>query len=46
MCYIKFRNNIASEQKIVNIEKEEILEDVDEPGFIIARATVSLVKTP
>ena len=46
MNYIKFRNNIASEQKIVNIEKEEILEDVDEPGFIIARATVSLVKTP
>ena len=46
MNYIKFRNNIASEQKIVNIEKEEIFEDEEMPGSIVARATVSLVKAP
>ena len=29
MNYIKFRNNIASEQKIVNIEKEEISSEAE-----------------
>ena len=41
--YINFRNIIASEKNIVNIESEEILRD---KLNIIAKATVSLVKTP
>ena len=41
--YIEFRNIIASEKNIVNIESEEILRD---KLNIIAKATVSLVKTP
>ena len=44
--YIKFRNIIASEKNIVNVETEEILRDNDIKSNIIARATVSLVKTP
>ena len=44
--YIKFRNIIASEEKIVNIENEEILRDTDVKTNIIATATVSLIKTP
>ena len=41
--YVEFRNIIASEKNIVNIESEEILRD---KLNIIAKATVSLVKTP
>ena len=41
--YVEFRNIIASENNIVNIESEEILRD---KLNIIAKATVSLVKTP
>ena len=41
--YINFRNIIANEKNIVNIESEEILRD---KLNIIAKATVSLVKTP
>ena len=41
--YIKFRNIIASEEKIVNIENEEILRDADVKTNIIATATVSLI---
>ena len=41
--YIEFRNIIASEKNIVNIESEEILRD---KSNIIAKTTVSLVKTP
>ena len=44
--YIKFRNIIASEEKIVNIENEEILRDNEVQNSIIATATVSLIKTP
>lgn len=44
--YIKFRNIIANEKNIVNIESEEILRDKDIKSNIIAKATVSLVKTP
>ena len=44
--YLNFRNIIASEKNIVNIESEEILRDNDIKTNIIARATVSLVKTP
>ena len=43
--YIKFRNIIASEKNIVNVETEEILRDNDTKAHIIAKATVSLVKT-
>ena len=41
--YVQFRNIIASEKNIVNIESEVILRD---KLNIIAKATVSLVKTP
>jgi len=41
--YVEFRNIIASEKNIVNIESEEILRD---KLNIIAKVTVSLVKTP
>jgi|TARA_B100001079_G_C16399447_1_gene510683 hypothetical protein len=44
--YIEFRNIIASEKKIVNIEKEEIIKDEADRTQIIAKATVSLVKAP
>ena len=44
--YIKFRNIIASEKNIVNVEFEEILRDNNIKSNIIAKATVSLVKIP
>ena len=44
--YIEFRNIIASEKNIVNIESEEILRDNDIKTHIIAKTTVSLVKIP
>ena len=44
--YIEFRNIIASEKNIVNVETEEVLRDNDIKSNIIAKATVSLVKTP
>ena len=44
--YLTFRNIIASEKNIVNIESEEILRDDNIKTNIIARATVSLVKIP
>ena len=44
--YIEFRNIIASEKNIVNVESEEILRDNDIKTHIIAKTTVSLVKTP
>ena len=44
--YIEFRNIIASEKNIVNIESEEILRDNDIQSNIIAKTTVSLVKIP
>ena len=44
--YIKFRNIIASEKNIVNVEFEEILRDNNNKPNIIAKATVSLVKIP
>ena len=44
--YIEFRNIIASEKNIVNVEFEEILRDNNTKSNIIAKATVSLVKIP
>ena len=44
--YIEFRNIIASEKNIVNVESEEILRDNDVKTHIIAKTTVSLVKIP
>ena len=44
--YIKFRNLIANEKNIVNIESEEVLRDIENQSEIIAKATVSLVKIP
>lgn len=44
--YIQFRNLIANEKNIVNIESEEVLRDIENQSEIIAKATVSLVKVP
>ena len=44
--YIEFRDIIASEKNIVNVEFEEILRDNNIKSNIIAKATVSLVKIP
>ena len=42
--YLEFRNIIANQKKIVNIENETIIKNIEKPGQITAKATVSLVK--
>jgi hypothetical protein len=42
--YLKFRNVLALKDKIVNIEEENIKKDQKNPGNILAKAKVSLVK--
>jgi len=42
--YLEFRNIIANQKKIVNIENETIIKNDEKPGQITANATVSLVK--
>jgi hypothetical protein len=44
--YLNFRDVIAQQAKIVNIEKEEIIKDENVRGQIVAKATVSLIKNP
>ena len=42
--YLKFRNILSNQPKIVNIEKEEISTLENSGGKIIAKAQVSLVR--
>ena len=42
--YLKFRNLLSNQPKIVNIEKEEISTSENSDGKIIAKAQVSLVR--
>ena len=42
--YLKFRNILSNQPKIVNIEKEEISTSENNDGKIIAKAQVSLVR--